>query len=56
MKKLVDVNEHLVREFYANTAHVIKGTKATKVHNFKVISDQHTLNIYLGLEGVEAKE
>lgn len=39
----MDAKEHLVREFYANVAHIKKGTKVTKVRNLKVRFDQTTL-------------
>lgn len=39
-KPLVDVTEHLIHEFYANTTHIVKGTKVTKEHNLKVKFDQ----------------
>ena len=49
----MDAKEYLVREFYANVAHIKKGTKVTKVRNLKVRFDQLTLNSYLGFEDVE---
>lgn len=36
---LVDVQEHIVREFYANTNHIFEGTKVTKVRNLKMKFD-----------------
>lgn len=53
---MVDVKEHLVWDFYANTMHIVKGTNVTKVFNLKVKFYQRTLNAYLGLEDVEPKE
>lgn len=47
---LVDVQERLVHEFYANTAHQ---TKVTNVKNLKVKFDKKTLNDYLGPENME---
>jgi len=48
-QSVVDAKEYLVREFYANVAHIKKGTKVTKVRNLKVQFNQITLNSYLGL-------
>nr|XP_016453907.1 PREDICTED: uncharacterized protein LOC107778209 [Nicotiana tabacum] len=55
-EKLLDIKEHLVRKFYTNTKHIVKGTKVTKVSNLKIKFDQHTLNTYLELEDVDPKE
>jgi len=52
--RLKDANEYLVKEFYANVAHIKKGTKVTKVRNLKIRFDGHALNIYVGFEEVEA--
>lgn len=52
----MDVKEHLVRKFYANTTQIAKGTKVTKVRNLKAKFDQRTLNTYLGLEDLEPNE
>lgn len=52
----MDVKEHLVREFYANTTYIVKGIKVTKVYKLKVKFYQHTLNAHLGLGDVEPKE
>lgn len=43
-----DANEHLVKEFYTNVAHIKKGTTVTKVRNLKVKFDGKTINDYLG--------
>nr|XP_009777419.1 PREDICTED: uncharacterized protein LOC104226991 [Nicotiana sylvestris] len=43
-----DANEHLVKEFYTNVAHIKKGTTLTKVQNLKVKFDGKTINDYLG--------
>lgn len=42
IEPFVDVQEHLVREVYANIAHIVKGTKVTKVRNLKMKFDQKT--------------
>ncbi|XP_070047406.1 uncharacterized protein [Nicotiana tomentosiformis] len=52
-QSVVDAKEYLVREFYANVAHIKRGTKVTKVRNLNVRFDQHTLNTYLGFDAVE---
>jgi len=49
-QSVVDAKEHLVREFYANRAHIKKGTKVTKLCNLK---SQATLNAYLGFEDLD---
>jgi len=46
----VDANEHLVKEFYTNVAHIKKGTKVTKVRNLNVLFDGKTINDYLGFD------
>lgn len=46
--KVWDANEHLVKEFYANAAHIKKGTKVTKVRNLTMKFDGKTINNYLG--------
>ena len=51
---VIDANKHLVREFYANVAHIKKGTKVTKVRNLKVRFDACSLNTHVGFEEVEA--
>lgn len=56
IEELVEVKEHLFREVYANTTHIVKGTKVTKVLNRKVKFDQCTLNAYLELKDVEPNE
>lgn len=53
---MVDIKEHLIREFYANTEHIVKGTKVTKVRNLKFKFYQRTLNAYLELDDVEPKK
>ncbi|XP_070041105.1 uncharacterized protein [Nicotiana tomentosiformis] len=53
-KSVVDAKEYLVREFYANVAHIKKGTKVIKVRNLKMRFDQSTLNTYLRFEDVES--
>ncbi|XP_070035226.1 uncharacterized protein [Nicotiana tomentosiformis] len=53
-QSVMDANEDLVREFYANVAHIKKGTKVTKVRNLKVRFDQNTLNNLLGVRGGRA--
>lgn len=50
MGEYVDANEHLVKEFYTNVAHIKKGTKVTKVRNLKVLFDGKTINDYLGFD------
>lgn len=55
-QSVVDAKEYLVRELYANVAHIKKGTKVTKVRNLKVRFDKATLNTYLGFEDVKPKE
>ncbi|XP_070031854.1 uncharacterized protein [Nicotiana tomentosiformis] len=52
-QSVVDSKEYLVREFYANVAHIKNGTKVTKVRNLKVRFDQITLNSYLGFEDMD---
>lgn len=54
-EKLVDVKEHLVREFYTSTMHILKATKVTMMCNLKVKFDQHTLNAYMVFDDVEPK-
>lgn len=54
-EELVDVKKHLIREFYAITMHIVKGTKVTKVRKLNVKFDQRTLNAYLRLEDVQPK-
>nr|XP_033509162.1 uncharacterized protein LOC117274062 isoform X1 [Nicotiana tomentosiformis] len=53
-QSVINANEHLVLEFYANVAHIKKGTKITKVRNLKSKFDPSTLNTYLSFEEVEA--
>jgi len=36
IKSMVDAKEYLIQEFYANVAHIKKGTKVIKVINIKV--------------------
>ncbi|XP_075089086.1 uncharacterized protein LOC142170718 [Nicotiana tabacum] len=48
LDECVDANEHLVKEFYTNFAHIKKGSKVTKVRNLKVLFDGKTINDYLG--------
>ncbi|XP_070052809.1 uncharacterized protein [Nicotiana tomentosiformis] len=52
--RLQYANEYLVKEFYANVAHIKKGTKVTKVRNLKIQFDGHALNKYIEFEEVEA--
>lgn len=47
MDDCVDANEHLVKEFYCNVAHIKKGSKVTKVRNLKVLFDGKSINEYL---------
>ncbi|XP_070046528.1 uncharacterized protein [Nicotiana tomentosiformis] len=51
--KVPDANEYLVKEFYANVAHIKKGTTVTKVRNLKIRFDGDTLNKYADFEDVE---
>lgn len=55
-EKLVDVKENLVCAFNANTSHIHKGKKVTKVHNLEVKFDQHMFNAYLEFEDLELRE
>ncbi|XP_070029396.1 uncharacterized protein [Nicotiana sylvestris] len=55
-EKLVDVKEHIVRKFYANMRHILKGKKIIKMRNLKFKFDQHTLNAYLRFQDVETKK
>lgn len=56
IEELVDVKEYLVRDFYANIVHIIKGTMVTNVFNLMVKFDQCSLSAYFRLENVESKE
>lgn len=44
----VKANEHMVKEFYSNVAHILKGTKVTKVRNKNVVFTGKAINEYLG--------
>ena len=50
---ILDANEYLVKEFYANVAHIKKGTKVTKMQNLKIRFDPCALKKYVGFEEVE---
>nr|XP_009777000.1 PREDICTED: uncharacterized protein LOC104226668 [Nicotiana sylvestris] len=51
---IIDANEYLVKEFYANIAHIRQGTKVTKVWNLKICFDSCAVNKYVVFEEVEA--
>nr|XP_009615097.1 uncharacterized protein LOC104107887 [Nicotiana tomentosiformis]XP_033514991.1 uncharacterized protein LOC104107887 [Nicotiana tomentosiformis]XP_033514992.1 uncharacterized protein LOC104107887 [Nicotiana tomentosiformis]XP_033514993.1 uncharacterized protein LOC104107887 [Nicotiana tomentosiformis] len=51
--KLLEANDYLVKEFYANVAPIKKGTHVTKVRNKKIQFDGKTLNTYAGFDDVD---